>query len=246
MLVYDPMTMELKWIVVAAIVICALVVKRSSDVQAEVRERFGRLARQIERGRTRACAKPGDIVLTQGHTFVSSAIRFCTRGLGESRTQVNHVAIVVAEGSPPAEATIIEALHEVKRHSTRKGYGNGRSDVAIYRPTSLTEDEKETIVKAAKAYHGKSYGYGKIILHVLDSLLLGFFVFRKLARVDEEPICSWLVAHSYNAAGTDFGVSARAATPDDIWDFVKNHPQPRCTRPSPELGPVGSVTVPLK
>ena len=53
-----------------------------------------------------------------------------------------------------------------------------------------------------------------------DWALLGAYVFRRLGRMDRYPICSWLVAHSYKAAGLHFGVAPGAATPDDIWDFV--------------------------
>ena len=219
------MTDELMWIISVAVVISVLIIQRSNAVQAEVRARFGRLARQIERNEDPVCAKPCDIVLTQGHTFLSKAIRLLTRGVGESRTQVNHVGIVVAEGTPPAEAIIVEAVRKVKKHSLGKGYGNGRSDVAIYRPENLTQKEKETIVNAANKYVGNSYGYTKIVLHFLDALLLGFFVFRRLARIDRHPICSWVVARSYGTAGKHFSVAARAATPDDIWDFIKNHPR---------------------
>ena len=41
--------------------------------------------------------------------------------------------------------------------------------------------------------------------------------------MDRYPICSWLVAHAYGAAGVHFDVPPGAATPDDIWDYVISH-----------------------
>ena len=219
------MEAELKLVILPAIVIGLLIIKKFNDVEAELRVRFGRLGRQIDRLGTPLRAEPCDIVLTQGHTFLSRAIRCLTRGVGESRTQVHHVGIVVQMGCPPAEAIIIEAGRRVKKHSLGQGYGNGRSDVAIFRPTGLTSAEKQQILGAANKYVDCRYGYLKIMLHLLDALLMGFFVFRRLAHLDRHPICSWLVAHSFEAAGKDFGLHNKAATPDDIWDFVKNNPQ---------------------
>lgn len=225
------MPVELKWMIIAAIAISVLVIQRSNVVRAEVRARFGRLARQIERGWIPACAKPCDIVLIRDYTFLGGAIRFLTRRVGESRTEVNHVGIVVKKGSPPAKATIVEALGKVKRHSLGERYGNGRSDVAIYRRKGLSCAEKEKILSAADQYVGASYGYAKIVLHFLDALLLGFVVFRRLACLHRYPICSWVVAQSYKKAQKQFGVAAKAATPDDIWDHIKNHPKDyKCIR----------------
>ena len=45
-------------------------------------------------------------------------------------------------------------------------------------------------------------------------------VFRRVTKDDSYPICSWVVAHAYKAAGKSFGVKAWAANPDHIWDFV--------------------------
>ena len=80
------------------------------------------------------------------------------------------------------------------------------------------------------------YGYGKMFLYLLDWVLLGKYVFRRLGRMDNYPICSWLVAHRYQKAGKRFGRPAGAATPDDIWDLVTDPQNPyRCIR---ELRPL--------
>ncbi|HLE57869.1 MAG TPA: hypothetical protein VJB15_12355, partial [Rhodothermia bacterium] len=81
-------------------------------------------------------------------------------------------------------------------------------------------EDIDVIVAAAEKYNGHKYGYGKLIAHFLDWMLLGAYVFRRLAKMDKYPICSWLVAHSFAKAGRNFGVQPGAASPDDIWDFV--------------------------
>lgn len=218
------MTPELIAIIVATIILVVLILTRSRALRADFREHVTRVERQIDRLRPPVILLPCDIVLTRGHGFLSRAIRLFTRGLGEPRTKVNHVGIVVRGGAPPAEAIIIEALSRVRRHSLGKRYGDGQSDVAIYRATNLTAKEKICIVVAAKRYEGRQYGYFKILLHFLDWMLQGAYVFRRLSADDDYPICSWLVAHSYAKGGKNFGVKPAAASPDDIWDFVTKRP----------------------
>jgi len=154
---------------------------------------------------------------------VSRAIRLFTRVVGESRTKVNHVGVIVTEGDLRT-AIAVEALTKVKRHKLWKRYGPpSSSEVAIYRATNLSEDEIETITKAAESYVGRRYGYLKLLAHLADWFLQGAYVFRRLARMDKYPICSWLVAHSFAKAGKHFGVPPGAASPDDIWDFIQGH-----------------------
>ncbi len=43
-----------------------------------------------------------DIFLTKGTSFISGAIRWFTRRIGESRTEVNHVGIIVEPGGTVA------------------------------------------------------------------------------------------------------------------------------------------------
>ena len=168
--------------------------------------------------------QPADIFLTRGRGLLSRAIRLFTRVIGESRTRVNHVGVMVT-GGDLRSAIAVEALTEVKRHKLWDRYGPpGRSEVAIYRATNLSEDEIRIITGAAESYVGRKYGYLKILAHLADWLLQGAYVFRRLARMDRYPICSWLVAHAFAKAGKHFGVSPGAASPDDIWDFIQRHP----------------------
>ena len=164
--------------------------------------------------------EPADVFLTRGHGFISCAIRFFTRGIGEKRTKVNHVGIVVEAGTPET-AVVIEALSRVNRHRLWNRYGPPSKDfVAIHRATNLSPEEKAVIVAAAEKYRGQEYGKLMIVAHLLDWMLLGAYFFRRLVPGDKYPICSWVVAESFGKAGKHFGVEAGEASPDDIHDFI--------------------------
>jgi hypothetical protein len=166
---------------------------------------------------------PGDVVLTRSGGIVGCFIRLFTRHIGESRTKASHTGIIV-EAGPLQAAVIIEALSTVQRHRLWERYASGAHEVAVFRPINLTDAEIAAIVAKAETYVGRKYGYLKIFAHWLDWLLQGAYVFRRLANQDRYPICSWVVAHAFGAAGKDFGVVPGAATPDDIWDFVTTNP----------------------
>lgn len=169
--------------------------------------------------------KAGDVFLTRGKGFLSRAIHFFTRAIGEKRTKVNHVGIVVKEGTLE-NAIVVEALSKVKRHRLWDRYGPPKQDsVTVYRAINLGKEEIGIIVSEAESQVGKQYGYFKILAHLVDWVLLGAYVFRRVARNGEYPICSWLVAHAFAKAGKNFGVQPGAASPDDIWDFIQGHPQ---------------------
>ena len=170
--------------------------------------------------------KQGDVFLTRGKSFISRAIRFFTKGIGEKRTKVNHVGLVVKEGDLRT-AVVVEALSKVTEHRLWDQYGPPKKDsVVVYRANNLTPDDVETIVATAQRQVGKKYGYLMIVAHFLDWLLLGAYVFRRLVPGSKYPICSWVVAHSFGKANKHFGVEPGAAAPDDIWDFiVEKHPE---------------------
>ena len=170
--------------------------------------------------------KPGDVVLTRGRSLISRLIRLCTRRLGETRTRVNHVGIVVQRGGL-LEVEMIEALERVRRHPLAKRYAGSGDEVAVYRCRPLTELQRLKIADCALDFEGRKYGYLKIALHLGDWILQGAYVFRRLGRMKRYPICSWLVAHAYARGyrpGRSFGVKPGAASPDDIWDHVTGRP----------------------
>ena len=166
---------------------------------------------------------PGDIFLSKGDSFVSRAIRYFSRSGGESRTEANHVGLVVGDGDE-VTAPIVEALTKVKRRTMRSYSASKNTEVAIYRPIGLTPQQIITIVNRANGYVGDSYGYLKIVAHFGDWCLGGRYFFRRIVSMDRYPICSWVVAQAYADAGLNFGVPAGMADPDDIMDFCVAHP----------------------
>lgn len=166
--------------------------------------------------------EPGDIFLTKGDSFISRAIRFFSRSGGESRTEVNHVGVVTEAGSM-YDATIVEALSKVKRRKMSSYTLSKSTEIAIFRAKHLTDEQRSAIVDRANGYVGASYGYLKIVAHLLDWILGGRYIFRKIASMDRYPICSWVVAYAYLDAGISFGVEPGRADPDDIWDWVYGH-----------------------
>ena len=76
--------------------------------------------------------EPGDIFLTRSCSLISKAIRFFTRSIGEKRTKVNHVGIVVQRGDIKT-AIGVEALSKVVRHTlwSQECQGDGSYDNKI-------------------------------------------------------------------------------------------------------------------
>jgi hypothetical protein len=167
--------------------------------------------------------QPCDIFLVRGTGLVSRLIRFFSRGIGESRTIVNHAGLVVA-GGDVQQAVVVEAVRFVRRRRLWAGYGSGSDQVAVFRPLNLTPDEAAKVVAAAESYVGRQYGYVMIAAHALDWFFFHAYLFRRLIRSDNYPICSWVVASAYAKAGKNFDVAPGEAEPDDIWDFVTNQP----------------------
>lgn len=166
--------------------------------------------------------QPGDIFLTRGTSLQSQLIRFFSRHIGESRTLVNHVGIVVEEGDEYT-AMVVEARSRVLRHTMGEAYAGTSHSVAVYRPVT-SERLRGYIARSAEEYVGRPYGWLKIGLHALDWALLGAYAFRRLGKMDYYPICSYLVADACADAGVHFGMSKDRAEPDDILDWILYHP----------------------
>ena len=169
--------------------------------------------------------EPADIFFTKGTSLVARLIRRFTTKFGEERSSVNHVGIVVSGGDTDT-AVIVEALSSVKKHRFVRYRARTRTAVAVYRPLDLTETEIRSVVDKALEYEGRRYGYRKIVAHFLDWALQGAYFFRRLTNDDRYPICSWVIAYAFERARPRFfGIDPGAADPDDLWDWVTEHPQ---------------------
>lgn len=159
----------------------------------------------------------GDVVCTRGSGFVSKAIRFFTRTIGESRTRVNHTAIVT-HGGGLKYARIAEALSRVRWHGLWWKYAHTGTKLWIFRHRGLSDDDKTTLTNTALSMVGRKYGYLKIAAHVADYLLLGAYVFRRLARMKNYPICSYLDGYCFFKIGVELGGHYTEISPDHIYD----------------------------
>ncbi len=164
--------------------------------------------------------RAGDIVLYRSSSMLGSLIRLASRQTKrEAPTRWNHVAVAVSS------VDVVEALSTVvQRDLFTSVCGN---DYAVYRVNGMSEESGLAVATAARAMVGRKYGYVKMVAHFADyalSRLSGKDVhaFRKLCKIGKYPICSWVVAHSFDcAAKLLFGVPPDEAQPDDIGDWCE-------------------------
>lgn len=168
----------------------------------------------------------GDVIHVQSRGILSKLVRFFSRAKEEEPSWASHSAMVLRVGQ---QIEIIEALiWTVIRPIT--AYKNNKAMLLVSRkPGGIEPENKEKMIKKAEYYKGKPYGFWEISFHILDRLLNNSYVFRRLIKNNDYPICSWLVAFVYDRVlGYKFGVEPNAAQPDDIldhcvrshWDFI--------------------------
>jgi len=171
----------------------------------------------------------GDVVLVRGAGWVSSAIRLMTREPGEGRTDVSHVALVLAPpmaGRNVYTSTLIEALARGVEVRELEAYMGKSFEIWRHHDSALAGRAAEY----ALFREGQRYGYTKLALHFLDYALFRnrWRVFRRASSIDRWPICSYLVADAYRDAGFTWydarcggELNPRVATPDDLADVIK-------------------------
>ncbi len=162
---------------------------------------------------------PGDVFLTRSPSLLGKLIRWFSRQPGEAPTRYNHVGLIVSRG-PITKARSIEALLKVRHGRFFRYYAGDKSEVAIYRMPHIFAHERRSVVQKAMTYQGHKYGIQKLLVHALRKCMPPCIVSR-LLFIDRQPICSWLVAHSYRTIGVEFGVPPDAAQPDDIDDWIQ-------------------------
>jgi hypothetical protein len=105
-----------------------------------------------------------------------------------------------------------------------------RRGFEVWRCRSLTAEQQEAVTRKALDYVGATFGWAKFLTHFFDGLLnkatgREVFFFRRLNHDQRYPICSWITAFSYDRAlHYQFGVPPECADPDEISDWVKDHP----------------------
>ena len=160
----------------------------------------------------------GDIVHVQGRSLFSRIIRWVTRSSNEKFSWSSHSALVTKVGN--SIEVIDSAVVQVVVRSIQS-YEILKSRVLVSRvPGGLSARQKEMFVTKALEYEGRLYGAFKLLVHALDRFFDNRYVFRRLATMDQYPICSWIVAYCYKGVlGLLFGSLPNAAQPDDILDY---------------------------
>ncbi len=176
-----------------------------------------------------ALLQPGDVVHMRWPGFPWNLVRLLTRNKGEGPTWPNHTAII---GSNEPVALLIEAMvRAVIRQPNRYQHPpwwtlwRGPFRLVVHRRLGgMSPEVREAIAAKALDYQGRSFGVGKLLLHALDFICGGAYFFRRFARMDDYPICSWIVAYAYyRIIGLKFDVEPNAASPDDIMDYCVRH-----------------------
>jgi hypothetical protein len=190
-------------------------VRRTTKSKREIKQ-WDRACPDVRTGWVGDVLEVGDVVHVQGRSLISRMIRWFSRARGERPSWASHSAMVLRVGD---RIEIVEALRKVVVRPI-SAYARTRSRLLVCRkPGGLDPDQKQRIVEKAQQYRGRNYGFGKILAHALDRFFNNRYVFRRLARMDDYPICSWLVAFVYDRAlGHRFGVPPNAAQPDDLLD----------------------------
>jgi len=163
----------------------------------------------------------GDVIHVQNRGLLSKLVRFFSRAWKEEPSWASHTAIVLRVGE---EIEIIEAMWTTVIRSITTYKGKRAKLLACRKPGGIDQEQKKKMIEKAEYYKGKTYGYYKIALHVLDRLLNNRYVFRRLIKDNEYPICSWLVAYVYDRVlGYHFGTEPNAAQPDDLLDHCLDY-----------------------
>jgi hypothetical protein len=174
-----------------------------------------------ELARDKNLLQTGDVIHVQSRGLLSKLVRSFSRADKEETTWASHSAMVLRVGE---EIEIIEALWKtVIRPIT--AYKGKKSKLLVCRKTGgIEEQQRQKMIEKAEYYEGKQYGFWEITFHVLDRFLNNSYVFRRLIKDDDYPICSWLVAYVYDRViSYQFGVPPNAAQPDDILDHCVDY-----------------------
>jgi hypothetical protein len=169
-----------------------------------------------------ALLQTGDVIHVQSRGILSKLVRFFSRANEEEISWASHSAMVLRVGE---QIEIIEALAKTVIRPITAYKGTKAKLLICRKPDGIGQEQQQRMIEKAEYYEGKIYGFWEIAFHVLDRLLNNSYVFRRLIKDNDYPICSWLVAYVYDRVlGYKFGTEPNAAQPDDILDHcVKNN-----------------------
>lgn len=173
-----------------------------------------------------------DIILFAGRRdYYGRLSRWLMRTSGEGPTYAVHSAQFLDAGSY-LELDIVgkirttqEILRKRQSHDLwqRRGF-------EVWRCRSLTDEQRDAVTRQALTYLGARFGMAKFFTHLLDGLVnkainRDIYLFRRLNHDQRYPICSWITAFSYDRAlHYQFGVPPECADPDEINDWLSEHP----------------------
>lgn len=169
--------------------------------------------------------QPADLVFFSGSSLIARGIQWATRGKREAKTYANHVAGLVRPG------LALEARAKVQTTSV----SDFVPPFEIWRNLAISDSDRQEVANAALRYHGRSYGILKVGAHLLDGLLSKLvggspYLARRLCRLDDYPICSWVWAYAYahvlGEAGWFKAQPPNAVSPDDMHDHVSAEGSP--------------------
>jgi|TARA_B110000438_G_C15813828_1_gene650964 hypothetical protein len=145
-----------------------------------------------------AVLQPGDIVLVDGNTRISTAVKFLTQ------SSWSHACLYIGkEGDPPSEALLIEAdLKDGVRLVSLDQYGN--FNLRICRPVGLKTEDVNRLIAFAKLKLGHQYDLRNVfdlIRYVIQKPAVPNRYRRAMIGFGSgEPtraICSTLIAESF-------------------------------------------------
>jgi hypothetical protein len=160
--------------------------------------------------------KSGDILAVRGKGFFARGI------LAATGNTVSHVGMVV--GDTPV--IVIEALLRVKTRPIEDSVADAEK-AYLLQDLSLSTEKRDTIVKRACQFSAADYGWADIVLQLANAVFrtTWFTDHLTFGFLNQFPICSYLVAESYETIGLTFGKQKdESITPADIYNFARQQP----------------------
>lgn len=169
--------------------------------------------------------RAGDLALFKGTSILGKVIRWAQCTGSEAPSWANHVGVIVNDGQLK-DAIIIESLWKTEK---RPLLVNHRGDeISIFRFRMLTPEQKYGIVRKMREFVGDTYGWWRLIQHLVDNRIWGGrVVLRWIGKENQNrPICSYSAGLAYEFVDITFGKPAFSLQPDDMDDWCMNNDLP--------------------